>query len=129
MIKIQIPFKMSILNSFFLGTVLFITPERVPFIEYLSVTLPTRGAFVFRAPQLSHISNIYYLPFAGMVWICGIFLVIVCTALVYITYQFSKEQDQKLISSDFLLFAISTVCQMGSNFVPKRMSGKIATVK
>lgn len=125
--------KPKISHSFFykfhgLGAVLFITPERVPHIEYLSVTLPSRGAFVFRAPQLSHISNIYYLPFSGMVWICGILLVIVCTVLVYMTNQFTRENDQNLISSDFLLFAISTVCQMGSDLIPKRMAGKIATV-
>lgn len=91
-------------------------------------TIHLKFAFVFRAPALSNVSNIYYMPFADMVWICTIILVAISTLIIYITYRFSKEQDQKIISSDFLLFAVSTICQMGNNLVPKRMSAKIATV-
>lgn len=116
------------LNSLFLGVVLFITSDRIPFIEYLSVTLPVKFAFVFRAPPLSYVSNIYYLPFNTVVWICGIILVVVSTTIVYITYRVSKENIEHLMASDFLLFTISTVCQMGSNMILKKSSGRIATV-
>lgn len=102
------------------------TPERVDHIEFLSMINPTRGTFIFRAPPLSYISNIYYLPFADFVWYCVIALVIISTFLIYLTFKITKEND--LNPSDYFLFATSTVCQMGSHLKPKRSSGKIATV-
>lgn len=103
------------------------TPERVDHIEFLSMINPTRGTFIFRAPPLSYISNIYYLPFAEIVWYCVIALVIISTFLIYLTFKITKENS--LNHSDYFLFAISTVCQMGSHLNPKRSSGKIAMVR
>lgn len=114
--------------SRFLGNCLFITADRAPHIEYLSATILAKFAFVFRAPPLTNVENIYYLPFAGIVWICTIVLVVLSTMIIYITYRFSKEKEENLVSSDFLLFAVGTICQMGSDFIPTKMSGKIATV-
>ncbi|XP_031630864.1 ionotropic receptor 75a-like [Contarinia nasturtii] len=91
------------------GTVLFITPDRVPHIEYLSCTLLARLAFVFRDPPLSQVSNLYYLPFSGMVWICGIILVVVSTSIIFVTYQFSKDNEQELISTDFFVFSLCLI--------------------
>lgn len=104
------------------------TMDRLPYLEYLSVTLPTRGAFLFRAPPLSYVSNIYYLPFDSIVWICAIFLVVVCTTTIYVTYRLTQMKNKNLTASDFMLFAISTVCQMGTHLFPKKSSGRIATV-
>lgn len=102
------------------------TPERVDHIEFLSMINPTHASFIFRAPPLSHISNIYYLPFAEIVWYCVIALVIISTLFIYLTFKITKEND--LNPSDYFLFATSTVCQMGNHLNPKRSSGKIATV-
>lgn len=107
---------------------MFITADRLPYVEFLTETLEVTLSFLFRAPPLSYVSNIYYLPFSTVVWICAIALVIVCTILVYIVYKFSKEDNSNLRTSDFVLFGMSTVCQMGSQMIPKTTSGKIATV-
>lgn len=107
---------------------MFMTPERLPYLDYLSMILPTQGVFVFRAPPLSYVSNIYYLPFVGMVWICSGVLVILATILVFLTFRFPREKDQPFIFSDFVLYAVSTICQMGSSLSPKRASGRIAMV-
>lgn len=104
------------------------TTDRVPHLDYLSVTLSTRAAFIFRAPPLSYVSNIYYLPFDTVVWISVIFLVLLSTTIIFVTYRLSKKFDETITKSDFMLFAISTVCQMGSHLVPRRSSGRIATV-
>lgn len=104
------------------------TEERVEYVEYLSMIIPTGPGFIFRAPPLSYVSNIYYLPFAGIVWICTIALVVLCTLLIYLTFRCSKERDRHLILTDYLLYAVSTICQMGSQLTPKRSSGKLATV-
>lgn len=116
---------------FFSGTIIFITPDRLPYIEYLSCPLEVKLAFVFRDPPLTYVSNIYYLPFTGVVWICAISLVILSTIIIYVTYLFAKEkkkQNHRFTTSDFMLFAISTVCQMGSQLSPKRASSRIAMV-
>lgn len=105
------------------------TPERVAHVEFLSVIIPTRAFFVFRAPPLSYVSNIYYLPFAGIVWLCTMVLVFLSTFLIYLTFRFSQEKKQQFMITDFMLFAIGTVCQMGSHLHPKRLSGKLTMVK
>lgn len=115
--------------SIILGTVLFMTPERVAHIEFLSVIIPTRAFFVFRAPPLSYVSNIYYLPFTGIVWLCTIVLVFLSTFLIFLTFHFSQKKKQHFIITDFMLFAIGTVCQMGTHLSPKRLSGKLTMVK
>lgn len=112
----------------FSGTVMFITADRIPHIEFLAVTLTVTFAFIFRAPPLSYVSNIYYLPFDGVVWICAIILIIVGTILVFIVYKFSKEDTSHLTASDFVMHGITTVCQMGSQVIPTTAAGKFTTV-
>lgn len=105
------------------------TPERVAHVEFLSVIIPTRAFFVFRAPPLSYVSNIYYLPFAGIVWLCTIALVLLSTFFIYLAFRFSQEKEQHFMITDFVLFAIGTVCQMGTHLSPKRLSAKLTMVK
>ena len=107
---------------------MFLTGDRIPHVEYLAVTLTASLAFIFRAPPLSYVSNIYYLPFSAVVWLCAIALVMVCTMLIYTVYKFSNEDNKNLTSSDFVLYGVSTVCQMGSQLIPKTTAGKLATV-
>lgn len=106
----------------------FITTERIPYVDFLSVTVLTRPAFLFRAPPLSYVSNIYYLPFEGKLWTCLIVLILLSTITVYITYFVSQTQNEHLPLSDLMLGAASIVCQIGSYLNPKRASGRIATV-
>lgn len=107
---------------------MFLTADRTPHVEFLAVTLIATIAFIFRAPPLSYVSNIYYLPFNAVVWFCAILLVIVCTILIFLIYKFSKEDNSHLTTSDFVMYGITTVCQMGSQVMPKTTAGKIATV-
>lgn len=104
------------------------TTERLPYIEFISVTVTTSVEFLFRPPPLSYVSNIYYLPFDIVVWICALILVVVSTTIIYITYRFNKGSGEQITLSDFFLYAVGTICQMGSHQVAKKSSGKIATV-
>lgn len=112
----------------FSGTVLFITPERLPYIEYLSETLSAHMAFVFRAPPLSHVSNIFILPFDTMLWICVLCFIILSTTIIGIIYFLTKEKYETFNKSDLMMLAICTICQMGVHLVPRTLSAKIATV-
>lgn len=108
---------------------MFMTIERIPLIEYLAVILPTKAVFIFRQPPLSYVSNIYYLPFHSSVWFAIILLIVLSTFLVHLTYRYSMQDAyRRLTISDFFLYAINTICQMGSAIRPHKLSGKIASV-
>lgn len=123
------------LISFFItfkaGTSMFITSERVPIMEFLSMEVPTSIAFILRAPPISYVSNIYYLPFTGVVWICLISLVVLSTFVIALTLEFLVKHDegaQRMKLSDYLLFAIASTCQMGSNVFTNILSARISIV-
>lgn len=108
------------------------TPSRVALIEYISMTTSTQAAFVFRAPPLSYVSNIYYLPFTTTVWICLIILLITSVIVIFVTYKLPKiPSDEFYVEdspSDFFILCIEIVCQMGTYFTPKSLSGRISFV-
>lgn len=110
---------------------MFMLPERLSQIEYISVIIPTRATFVFRAPPLSYVSNIFYLPFTSTVWFCSIGIVVISTVVTYLTYKLSTKfsaNNIHLTASDFFLLAIGVVCQFGAPITPNRPSGRISFV-
>lgn len=95
------------------------------------MTIPSSIAFILRAPPISYVSNIYYLPFTGVVWICSISLVILCTSVVAITLKLHWAHDETaryLSLTDYILFAIASSCQMGSAIMSKILSARISMV-
>ncbi|KAJ6631760.1 Ionotropic receptor 75a [Pseudolycoriella hygida] len=113
------------------GTSSFLTPERAGILEYITMITPTTARFVFRAPPLSFVTNIYYLPFNANVWISLVILVSTGCVIIYLTYLVSNRRSptgELLRPSDIVLLGISSICQMGTNREPKFMSGKIATI-
>lgn len=105
------------------------TVTRVQLVDFMTVILPTRAAFIFREPPLSYVSNIYYLPFRGSTWIAIICSTLLCTFFIFVTYRYSmRDSDREITTSDFALYAITSVCQMGTALEPYKLSGKIATV-
>lgn len=114
-----------------IATIIFMTPERVEYLEYLSMSFSTDVAFMLRSPPISYVSNIYYLPFTGVVWMCSILLVILCTAIIFLTLKFRLLPEDSIINttaSDYILYAIASSCQMGSMFLTKILSARIAMV-
>lgn len=99
--------------------------------EYLSLEVATTVAFILRPPPISYVSNIYYLPFTEVVWICLISLVIFSTIVIALTLKFLVKYDggaQHMKTSDFLLFAIAATCQMSSNVLTNVFSARISIV-
>ncbi|XP_055699183.1 glutamate receptor 3-like [Phlebotomus papatasi] len=115
------------------GTSLFIIPERVSIIEYLTLTVSTHGAFIFRPPPLSYVTNIFYLPFQGYVWLSCLALLILCTSIFFLTWQWNlkitenKQKNEQLRISDAVLTAVGAVTQQGSEREPRMMSGKVSS--
>ncbi|XP_055295195.1 uncharacterized protein LOC129564968 [Sitodiplosis mosellana] len=111
------------------ATIIFITSDRVEYLEYLSMAFSTEFAFILRSPPISYVSNIYYLPFTGVVWICSILLVILCTLVIALTLKFHVMPDEgteNMTISDYILFAVSSICQMGSEYLTKVLSTRIS---
>lgn len=118
-------------GSYVIGTSCFITDERIGVYEFITMLTPTKTKFIFRAPTLSFVTNIYYLPFQAHVWISLVALVIISCSVIYYTYRVSNMRSHSLEvlrPSDMLLFGISSICQMGTHREPKYFSGKVATV-
>ncbi|XP_055679896.1 probable glutamate receptor [Lutzomyia longipalpis] len=115
------------------GTSLFMTAERVPIIDYISMTVPTHAAFIFRPPPLSYISNIFYLPYQDMVWVCALILFGVCTVIFFIVWRASLKMqehcDPKDVPrfTDVLMNAMGAVTQQGEQMDAKVLPGRIAS--
>lgn len=95
------------------------------------MTIPATIAFILRAPPISYVSNIYYLPFNGVVWMCSISLVILSTCVIAFTLKSHWSHDEsvrRLSTTDFILFAIASSCQMGSDIMTKILSARISMV-
>lgn len=107
------------------------TIDRIDYLDYLSMTIPSTIAFVLRSPPISYVSNIYYLPFTGTVWLCSIALVVLCTVVIALTLKFhlkSGKETEHLKMSDYFLFAVASACQMGTDIITKVLSTRISMV-
>ncbi|ETN65970.1 ionotropic glutamate receptor-invertebrate [Anopheles darlingi] len=115
------------------GCALFFTQERIPLIDYLSMSTSTRAKFVFRAPKLSFTDNVFALPFDRYVWYCTISFIVLSGVLLAVVLRveqqlrsssssFDRQDDPPLTPihlSDTLLNSFGTTCQQGSFIEPK----------
>lgn len=106
--------------------------DRISYLEYLSMTIPSTVAFILRSPPISYVSNIFYLPFTGAAWIAAVVCTIVCTVFVAITIKYSYSPDnvrnKDLDASDYFLFAVVSVGQLGTEIFTSILSARIAIV-
>lgn len=109
---------------------MFMTADRIDVMEFVSMVCDTRMRFILRAPPLSYVSNIYYLPFDGIVWLCSMALIIVGTITVFCTYQMKRKENNasELTFSDPWMIAFNAVCGMEMEIRAKFLSGKLSTV-
>lgn len=112
------------------GTIMFMTADRVDIMEFVSMVCDTKMRFVLRAPPLSYVSNIYYLPFNDIVWWCSIMLIFTGTIIVFFTYKLKRsgKASSELNFSDPWMIAINAVCGMEMEYHAKFISAKISTV-
>lgn len=93
--------------------------------------IPSNYIFVLRPPSISFVSNIYYLPFTGLVWVCSIVLVTLSTIVIASTLTARSEPEERnkhLTISDYFMFSIAAVCKMGPEIFSAFYSARIATV-
>lgn len=108
----------------------FVTLERLDLMDYLMTIAPFKGNFVFRAPPLSSVANIYTLPFSRVVWICFGISALITTLFIYITMKSEikyLDTPHKISPTDAILLTISAICQMGSTLSAHMVSTRIVT--
>ncbi|KAK5644622.1 hypothetical protein RI129_005922 [Pyrocoelia pectoralis] len=120
------------------GTVLFLRSDRIPVIDYVGMTIPTRSKFVFKQPKLSYVVNVYALPFNWTVWLSLLFMVLFIVTTLYEAIKWNnctKENmrkrnyfESKPVLLDIIFLAFGAVCQQGSTFTPSNASGRIITI-
>lgn len=76
-----------------------------------------RGAFIFRQPSQSSVSNVFLLPFSRGVWAaCGAVLALTAALLAALARYLRKHHPdlQVLSAAEAVTFAIGTICQQGN---------------
>lgn len=123
-----------------LGTPAFFTEDRIEIIDYIAATASTHMKFIFRAPPLSYVANVFVMPFDAMVWYgCLLMVVITPFALFAIAWWewyepgFKKNiRDMQTALrgsfSDVIMFEVSAVSQQGYDVEPKSVAGRIAAI-
>lgn len=119
------------------GTSLFPTEDRVDHFDYSSMITNSRTRFIFRAPPLSNVANIYYLPFQDMVWLCSGALIFISCLAIYFSFRGvtmvrptgDDVADATAVrGTDIVLLGIGAIAQMGSALEAKFLSARISTI-
>lgn len=110
---------------------MYVTAERIKTVDFLAVILNVDYRFIFRAPPLTYTSNIYYLPFTGIVWVCCIVTSFICTMFIYLSFQLRGIKEKQISEgiSNCLIISFGIICQVGAEFHPIRLSTRMAIVE
>ncbi|CAH2037611.1 unnamed protein product, partial [Iphiclides podalirius] len=117
------------------GTVIFITKERLPVLEYMNYPASPSVKFVFREPSLSYQHNLFLLPFKPVVWCCILGLVFVLIIVLFINARWERvkcsyvnEFDHTVLKpnmGDIAILVISAITQQGSSTELKGTLGRV----
>ncbi|XP_063921270.1 glutamate receptor-like [Zophobas morio] len=123
------------------GTPLFITPERMEFIDYIAATTPAFMKFIFRAPPLSYVTNVFTLPFDSAVWHYSFVMVAIVVVFIYVivAWEWREIKFRNTIVDhptpplrpnffDVLMLEIGAITQQGSDVEPQSNAGRIITI-
>lgn len=97
-------------------------------LDYIDSLTPYRGYFIFRAPSLSSVANIYFLPFSRLVWISFGISALICTVSIYILMRSEERllgKEERTVFTDTFLLTVSAICQMGTNLEARLYSSRV----
>ncbi|KAK9879944.1 hypothetical protein WA026_008454 [Henosepilachna vigintioctopunctata] len=119
------------------ATPIFVVKSRIAWADYLAPNTPSYMAFIFRAPPLSYISNIFIRPFQSYVWYASILAIIIISSFMYIILYWEWKETSfrsKIIqfpyatrpTTDYVtLIQMGIVSQQGSDTELKSISGRM----
>ncbi|XP_050580162.1 uncharacterized protein LOC126917392 isoform X2 [Bombus affinis] len=124
------------------GTGTYLIQQRIGVIDYVQLYTRTKAKFIFRAPLLSTVSNIFTLPFQRSVWIAiGVFLLLVL-GLLYFSSKWEYRRgasaksaaywqqfhlDEQTLSDNFMV-VLGAFAQQGYSYEPYRVPSRIVTL-
>ncbi|XP_071050739.1 ionotropic receptor 75a-like [Onthophagus taurus] len=119
------------------GSSAFILWNRIGVVDYVSAASSHSTCFIYRAPSLSVVSNVFILPFRHSVWAasCGLILMICVTMYVIIKWEYKDEEFLESLQptsnillpyfSDVSVLTFGGVCQQGTEAEPRSVSGRL----
>ncbi|CAD7077218.1 unnamed protein product [Hermetia illucens] len=121
------------------ATGLFVTSDRIQYIEYIAMPSATRSKFVFHSPKLSYTNDVFLLPFNKFVWYClvALFLlsVLALVGTVFAETQLLDIQDFNSDASvlkpsfyDTFILVLAATCQQGSAVAPKSFTARVVMI-
>ncbi|KAG5862719.1 hypothetical protein JTB14_007499 [Gonioctena quinquepunctata] len=126
------------------GTASFFTLDRIDVVEFYASSAPTYMKFIFRAPPLSYVTNVFTLPFHTYVWYSSFILIILIFFAIYVIVRWEwkdpyfrgkievmHDGSVAPLQPTFLsviLMEIGAITQQGTDTEPKSNAGRIATI-
>ncbi|KAI8422111.1 hypothetical protein MSG28_006034 [Choristoneura fumiferana] len=104
-------------------TSMFMRKDRSRVLHFCSETVELRGAFIFRQPSKSSVSNVFLLPFSRGVWAGTAAVLAAAAALLAALARRPRLRARdpvlaRLSLGETVIFAVGTVCQQGAiNFL------------
>nr|WPO56521.1 ionotropic receptor [Leucinodes orbonalis] len=108
-------------------TSMFMRGDRLRVLHFSSETVELRGAFLFRQPAQSSVSNVFLLPFSGGVWAASALVFAAAVLLLALCsrppHLVAADPVLKLITpAEAFSFAVGAICQQGFHVNPSVMS-------
>ncbi|KAJ8959817.1 hypothetical protein NQ318_011549 [Aromia moschata] len=121
------------------GTASFFTLDRIDIVDYIAATNPTFMKFIFKAPPLSYVANVFTLPFDTYVWYSCFLMTAAILVVLYIIvfWEWKDPIFRKKIFGpqtvapnvfDVFLLEVGAITQQGSDAEPRSNAGRIATI-
>uniref|UniRef100_A0A6P7FYA2 Glutamate receptor 1-like n=1 Tax=Diabrotica virgifera virgifera TaxID=50390 RepID=A0A6P7FYA2_DIAVI len=123
------------------GNVLFMYVDRIDVVDYIIYCCHSCLRFIYKAPPLSYVSNLFKLPFTSDVWYSciGLIVIISITAYIIATWEVTnpvfKDSEQhnniaKLQPAwfDIIMMQLGAITQQGAEAEPKSSSGRMVFV-
>lgn len=116
------------------------TLDRLDVVDFIAATSHTDIKFIFKAPPLSYVSNVFTLPFDCNVWLCTFAIVIVIFGVLYLVvwwewydpiFRCNNDDMRDILRpkvSDIVMAEVGCITQQGSDTEPKSISGRIVTI-
>lgn len=114
--------------------------DRIEQVDFIAATAETAMKFIFKAPPLSYVTNVFMLPFDTNVWYCSYAIAVLIFIVLYVIVlwewhdPFFRDQicDKTYIMhpklSDVAMAEVGYITQQGSDKELGSIAGRISTI-
>ncbi|CAH0714087.1 unnamed protein product, partial [Brenthis ino] len=111
-------------------TSMFMRSDRWRVVHYCAETVELKGAFLFRQPSQSAVSNVFALPFSRGVWAASAAVFAGAGVLLAVFGHVARRHvldsmARRLTLPESFTYAIGTICQQGSDLSPQLWSVRL----